>query len=144
MALTLIKLAFMLKNLLRHALKLNCPLCGNHPLLRPKSHFEFAKGCPECKYFFEREEGYFSGAAWMIGYPIIGLSMLVGGLLVLQFWKNLDSYSVALVGFAIGIVFGIAAFPWFRSLWMVFDLYFQPLSKEEHERYADHESKNHK
>lgn len=132
----------MLKNLLTHALKLRCPLCGQHSLLQPKSHFEFAPGCPHCKYFFEREEGYFSGAAWMVGYPIIGLSMLVGSLLVMHFWQNLDSYIVALIGFIVGILFGIAAFPWSRALWMVFDLYFQPLSEEEHQRFSKNYSLN--
>ena len=116
---------------LLHALKLKCVLCGKTPLLQEGSWFIFKQGCSECCYHYEREEGYFSGAAWIIGYGFVGFSALCCGLSALFLLPKMSSY--ALVGFtSVGAVLGaIAFFPFSRSLWMFIDHVLHPLSSSE-------------
>ena len=116
---------------LSYALRLKCVLCGREPLLRKGSWFHFREGCKECKYHYEREEGYFSGAAWVIGYGFVGFSGLCCGLSGLFLFPGVSSYT--LVGFSsIGCILGaIGFFPFSRSLWMFIDHSLHPLNPSE-------------
>ena len=116
---------------LLNALKLKCVLCGEEPLLEKGSWFHFRKGCPNCAYHYEREEGYFSGAAWVIGYGFVGFSALCCGLTCLFLFPEFSSYT--LLGFtSFGAILGaIAFFPFSRSLWMFIDHSLHPLNPSE-------------
>ncbi|MFK7827401.1 MAG: hypothetical protein AB8G05_24870 [Oligoflexales bacterium] len=120
-----------------HALQLKCVLCGKEPLLQKGSWFHFRQGCKACAYRYEREVGYFSGAAWVIGYGFIGFSALCCGLLGLFLFPSFSSYS--LLGFTSmgSILAAIAFFPYSRSLWMFIDHSLHPLNPSE--RYLQEE-----
>lgn len=119
-----------------HLARLNCPYCGKHSLLKgpvltkPLNWFFFAKGCPECRYLYEREEGYFAGSTWMVNYFVIS----VFGLAVAAYCgisTDLDGLMTATVTSLSIIVFGLFFFPYGTAIWMYFDHSVHPLKDEE-------------
>lgn len=114
-----------------HALKLRCVLCGKEPLLQQGKWFQFRKGCTVCSYRYEREEGYFSGAAWVIGYGFVGFSALFCGLTALFLLPGLSSYALLTFTSIGSILAAVLFFPYSRSLWMFIDHYLHPLSSSE-------------
>ncbi|MBE7157334.1 MAG: hypothetical protein INR62_02655 [Rhodospirillales bacterium] len=72
-------------NYLWRATWLKCPVCGTRPIF-PTLHrtrrltdwFTPLDWCPNCRYLYEREPGYFLLSQWAIGY---GLGALVGVLI---------------------------------------------------------------
>jgi uncharacterized protein (DUF983 family) len=103
--------------LLRRALRLRCPLCGQGKLFR--GWLAMHERCPHCGVKFEREPGFFLGSIYInygltalivaIAYPVL----LFNGLATKQplLWASL----------AFVVVFPILLFPWARSLWLGFD-----------------------
>ena len=69
-------------NYLWRATWLKCPVCGTRPIFVPLRRtrrltdwFSPLDWCPHCRYFYEREPGYFLLSQWAIGY---GAGALVG------------------------------------------------------------------
>src|SRR5262249_28056510 len=54
-------------------------------------------GCEICGYRFEREEGYFTGAAWIITYTAAVLPAVALGLWLLWRFPDLDGRIVAAI-----------------------------------------------
>ena len=78
------------------ALRLRCPYCGIEKLQKKGSWFQFREGCTTCGYRYERELGYYSGASWMINFPVTGL---LGFFLVvaLVMWTPLTATPLAIL-----------------------------------------------
>ena len=117
---------------IRGIFRLRCPYCLETHLLQPGSWFEFNEGCRRCGYRFEREEGYFLGAPWMISYPLIGAICLA----VAVFTYPLLAPRFGMTGLAVlisitAIVTGLLFYPYARAIWMVGDHLLHPLNPEE-------------
>ena len=108
-------------------LTLRCPHCNQSKLLKPKSWFEFEDGCPLCNYRFEREEGYFWGAPWMINYPITAVAAIFIGIALKQHF-GLSSLTLAAAISLCTVGLAILIYPFARALWMMGDHFFHPLS----------------
>ncbi len=116
---------------LKHALKLRCPHCGVTPLLAKKSWFQLREGCEVCRYRYIREQGYFTGAAWVMTYTfgsVIGLC-IGAGLLILT--PQLNVMIVATVAGTLAAVASFSFIPYGKALWLCFDHYFHPLEARE-------------
>jgi uncharacterized protein (DUF983 family) len=69
----------------RRSLKLVCPECGVSPVFRPLREtrstwdwFTPLDGCPRCGYAYQREDGYFLLATWVINYTLVaGLGLVI-------------------------------------------------------------------
>src|SRR5688572_25647149 len=69
----------------KRSLKLLCPECGVSPVFRPLREtrslwdwFTPLDGCPRCGYAYQREDGYFLLATWVINYGLVaGLGLLI-------------------------------------------------------------------
>jgi uncharacterized protein (DUF983 family) len=64
---------------MKRACRLTCPECGRSPIFKPLRQVRGITdwlrpldGCPRCRYRYEREEGYFLLAIWVINYGIVG------------------------------------------------------------------------
>lgn len=112
---------------LSHALRLRCPHCGKSPLLQEGSWLTFRQGCEPCGYEFEREEGYFTGASWVINYLVAGISG--AGVAALMLWQapTLSLETVIAIAAFIGISVAVAFFPIAKALWMWLDHMLHPL-----------------
>ena len=70
---------------LRRAAQLTCPECGIAPIFKPLKQVRGLDdwlrplhGCPRCRYRYEREQGYFLVAIWVINYSIVaGLGLFL-------------------------------------------------------------------
>lgn len=74
---------------LRRALRLRCPVCGEHPVFlswrRVRTLKEWLtplEGCPRCRYPYDREPGYFLLAIWAFDYAVVAGAALAAWLLL--------------------------------------------------------------
>jgi len=105
-----------------YGLRLKCPRCGIGSLyLKP---FRMYEECPNCGLKLEREQGYFIGAMY-INYAAT-VAIAVPGFFLLDTFTGMSiNHQLALwVPFA--IIFPLAFFHHARSLWLVFDHFFNP------------------
>ena len=117
---------------LRAIVLLRCPHCLQQPLRKPGSWFEFNEGCPTCGYRYEREEGYFVGAPWMISYPILGIPGLIAAIRLYPYFSQ--HYVMTIFGAILALgasVLGLAFYPFARAIWLVADHLFNPLEDSE-------------
>ncbi len=111
-------------------LRLKCPYCCQEPLQKKGSWFLFAEGCSRCNYRFAREVGYFSGAPWMISYP---LSSIIGLATILYLYTQDNRPSITIMALSVGVVcagFGFLSYPYAKAIWMYIDHRFHPLEWE--------------
>ena len=76
-------------------LLLRCPHCNKTPLLKQGSWFDFRKGCDLCGYEYDREEGYFWGAPFMLNYPITGAIGITAFVFLEPLLRDYDVYFLA-------------------------------------------------
>jgi uncharacterized protein (DUF983 family) len=117
---------------LKRALKLRCPECGRHPLFVPlrkvRSLFNWfypLDGCPHCGYAYEREEGYFLLATWVVNYGVTGAIGLATGL-ILQSYTQVGFWPIVctllLLMPLISVLFARHA----KAIYLAIDHYFDP------------------
>lgn len=112
------------------ALRLKCPYCREESLNKPGNWFMFKQGCPRCGYRYEREVGYYTGASWMVNFPVTGtLGFLVATFLILQ--TDLKAMPVAIITSVSVLVFCVMFFPISQGIWMVIEQSFRPLNDDD-------------
>jgi uncharacterized protein (DUF983 family) len=77
---------------LRRAIRLRCPVCGEHPIFagwrRTRGLAQWLtplEGCPRCRYRYDREPGYFLLATWAFDYAAVGGAALAAWFLLSTF-----------------------------------------------------------
>ena len=112
--------------LLRRALLLRCPLCGQGRLFR--NWLAMHKHCPHCGVEFEREPGFFLGSIY-INY---GLTVLIvsAAYIYLMFNSRIGKNTLLAAALGFTVVFPLLVFPWARSLWLGFDQWRDPREPE--------------
>jgi hypothetical protein len=119
------------KPILRLALRLRCLYCGQHSLLKPGSWFEFVKGCPRCSYRYEREDGYYTSASWMINFPLTASLAFLLVVYLIGADLALSSLQVAMLASAFTLGFGLFIFPFAQAFWMYIEHRIHPLTAED-------------
>jgi uncharacterized protein (DUF983 family) len=112
--------------LLKQALALHCPICGEGKLFRRP--FTMHEYCPCCHYKFEREEGYFSGA--MALTIIIGEFLVTAVVLPLAFTPNIPIVPCLLIGSPLVLILPLLLFHHSRAMWLALDLFWHPVSAQ--------------
>jgi len=117
---------------LARAFRLRCPECGHHPIFMPirnvRSLYDWfypLDGCPKCGYAYEREEGYFLLATWVVNYGAVGAIGLATGLILqsftrMRFWAILAT--LLLVMPLASLLFARHA----KAIYLAIDHYFDP------------------
>ena len=113
---------------LRNALALRCPVCGRGKLF--KSYFDTPEQCPECGYFFMRENGYF------LPHVPIGYAATVGVALglwpFLRFAVGVQSDALILTSMiGVAVVFGVWFVRYAKMIWLLIDLTIHPPVQED-------------
>lgn len=119
-----------MKPSLLFAIRLRCPYCGKTPLRQLGSWFQFRLACPQCRYQFEREEGYFGGATHL-GLSFMSLVSCGGAALVLWRFPETDALAISLILAVVILGFGVWSFPYNRAIWIYIDHRLHPLSADE-------------
>ena len=119
-----------------HALLLRCPVCGEKPIFvrwykvrRPRDWFTPLDGCSRCGYPYEREPGYFLMSIWAINY---GFGSIIGLILyaVLEWQFELPVWQLIAAVLIPVFLFSIFFARHSKSLFLAFDLYFDPHRRE--------------
>lgn len=120
---------------LGRALRLRCPVCGEHPIFLPwrrvRSLREWLtplEGCPRCRYRYDREPGYFLLATWAFNYAAVGGAALVAWFLLATF----TSIPLLPMLLLLLIPMPVASLLFVRhakSLWLGFDHFLDPFRK---------------
>jgi hypothetical protein len=114
---------------LRSILALRCPVCGRGKLF--KSLLDTPEQCPQCKYFFMRESGYYL-PHYAIAYP----PTVAAALLTWPFLKyvaGVESDRIILPAMiAVAVVFGMWFIRYAKMFWLAFDLTIHPPSKDDY------------
>ena len=111
------------------ALKLNCVLCNSGPLQKKGCWFHFRDECINCHFIYEREEGYFTGAAWIVGYLLLIVTNIAPAIFIIVKRPDISSFTVISVASIFIVITNAFLFPFSRSLWMYIDLCFNPPDK---------------
>lgn len=104
-------------------LKLRCPLCRRGRIFR--GAITMNAQCPECRYVFQREPGYFLGAL-VIAYVIAVAGVTALGLAVHALFRALDWERAFFIGLALYAPLLPAGFRYSRAAWMYFDHWLDP------------------
>ncbi len=93
-----------------------------------------ADRCPRCGLFFEREEGYWTGAVAIntVVTEMGFVTMLV--IAVVWTWPDVPLVPVLAAAIALNALFPLFFYPISKTLWVAIDLMIHPLEeREQHE-----------
>lgn len=90
--------------------------------------------CPICRFWFERNEGYFLGATCINMVLAIVLPAIAYVIVLAAGWPNPSWIGAGATAVALVIVVPIALFPFARVVWLAFDLVIRPIEPIEYER----------
>jgi hypothetical protein len=104
-------------------LRLRCPVCRKAPIF--SGALAMHTQCPNCRYVFAREPGYFLGAI-VIGYAV-AVPMVAGfGFLIRWLAPMLDWEWCFMIGFVLYIGVTPTVFRYSRATWMYIDNWLDP------------------
>ena len=114
--------------LLGRGLRLACPVCGEGRLFYPW-RFKMYERCQVCGFYYEREEGYFTGA--MAVNLVIAELLLVAIVfpLALQPWESLLLWLV--LGIVLSVLLPVQFYRHSKGLWMSIDQLLHPVEISE-------------
>lgn len=121
-----------LGTLLARALRLTCPRCGISPVFPPlretrsfQDYFSTRKGCPRCRYDYEREPGYFLMATFAVNYSLmIGTGLFLW--IVTETFFELAMWLQLTIILTPMVVVGVAAARLSKAIFLAFDLWVVP------------------
>ncbi|HEX3721627.1 MAG TPA: DUF983 domain-containing protein [Nitrolancea sp.] len=109
----------------------HCPNCGQGHLFH---HWvTMVERCPNCGLFFEREEGYWTGAVAIntIFTELIFAIVIVA--VIVWTWPDIPTRPLLIVAVALNALFPLFYYPFSKTVWVAIDLILHPL--EENEEY---------
>lgn len=117
-----------LKILLRGCLR-RCPGCGDRRIFR--RWWIMSGRCPSCGLYFEREEGYWTGAMAinLLFTEFVFAAVLVG--VSIATWPNIPMLPLMGLGLVTNAIVSIGFYPIAKTIWVAIDLVFHPLEENE-------------
>lgn len=115
------------RGLVRH-----CPNCGQGHLFR--QWLRMSDRCPQCGLYFEREEGYWTGAVAINTVVTELIFIVVTAILVIWTWPDVPMVPILSAAIALNIIVPLIFYPISKTLWVAIDLMLHPLEeREQHE-----------
>jgi uncharacterized protein (DUF983 family) len=115
---------------LRTFFKLRCPVCGKGKIF--SGYLDTPERCPECGFYFMRETGYFlphSAISYLLVVFAAGVVWLV-----LHYGLRIESDALTLTSIIVlPVLFGVWSNRHAKMLWMAFDLWIHPPTREDFE-----------
>lgn len=106
-----------------------CPRCGERKIAR--HWLKLKDRCPRCALYFEREEGYWTGA---IALNTLVTELLFAVLLVgvaIWTWPNIPTLKLLIAGVLLNAIVPLLFYPISKTLWIAIDLILHPLEPKE-------------
>ena len=107
----------------------HCPICGQGRLFH--RWVKMVDRCPQCGLFFEREEGYWTGAVAIntivteLVFAIVVVSAIVWT------WPDIPTKPLLIVAVALNGIFPLFFYPYSKTIWVAIDLILHPLEENE-------------
>lgn len=111
-----------LRTLLSRAIRRQCPVCGHGNIFQ--GWISIKTECPNCKYVFVRESGYFLGALAVNIVVSELISMVI--LVALLIFTAMNWWQIELIVLPIALGLPFLLIPFARGLWMAIDIRVQP------------------
>jgi uncharacterized protein (DUF983 family) len=109
-----------------------CPNCGQRHIFR--RWFRMLDRCPNCGLFFEREEGYWTGAVALntiVTELIFGIVLVIG---VIWTWPDIPIKPILIIAVILNATVPLFFYPYSKTIWVAIDLILHPLEeREQHE-----------
>lgn len=104
-------------------LRLRCPICRSGKIF--SGQFAMNQQCPQCRYVFEREPGYFLGAV-VIGYtiPLFVVPAIAVLARLAAPWLSWEWAFIVAAVFYLGLV--PLVFRYSRAIWIYIDNWLDP------------------
>jgi uncharacterized protein (DUF983 family) len=110
----------------RRALLLRCPRCGGRGVWR--TFFHMRSQCPTCVIVLDRgeSEDYWLGAYMfnLVAAELVAVGISV--VVIVASWPDVPWNLVWVLSIVLAAAMPVAFFPFARSLWLAWDLYFRP------------------
>ncbi len=106
-----------------------CPNCGQGHLFR--QWLKMNDRCPQCGLYFEREEGYWTGAVAINTVFTELVFIAVTATFVIWTWPDVPMVPILAGAIALNIVFPLFFYPISKTLWVAIDLMLHPLEERE-------------
>ena len=107
----------------------HCPNCGQGRLFQ--RWVRMVDRCPQCGLFFEREEGYWTGAVAIntivteLVFAIVVVSVIVWT------WPDIPTKPLLIVALVLNGIFPLFFYPFSKTIWVATDLILHPLEEKE-------------
>lgn len=102
-----------------------CPLCGSRGIFTP-SRLELREGCRTCGLHFEREDGYWIGAVYVVMALVLAVFVLVTAGSIAVFWPDVPWTGVTIAAIIANGVVAVGAHGWAKSMWLGVSWAFAP------------------
>ena len=110
----------------------HCPNCGQGHLFH--GWLKMVDRCPNCGLFFEREEGYWTGA---VGINTIVTELIFAAVLVTVIvwtWPDIPTRPLLIAALVLNGIVPFVFYPFSKTIWVAIDLAIHPLEeREQHE-----------
>lgn len=111
------------------ALRKRCPNCGEKNIW--KSFGQTREACPNCRFRFEREEGYWTGAMIVAIAIVMALLLVVFVVPMILLWPDVPWTRLLIAAFIVLGLSPIVLYPQSKTIWVWLDLKFNPARAEE-------------
>lgn len=110
----------------------HCPNCGQGRLFH--RWVQMVDRCPQCGLFFEREEGYWTGAVAINTIVTELVFAIVVVTVIVWTWPDIPTKPLLIVALALNGIFPLFFYPFSKTIWVAIDLILHPLEEmEQHE-----------
>lgn len=106
-----------------------CPVCGSGHLFR--HWFTLVPRCPRCSLRFRREAGSMTGDIGINTIVSFGALLITMLVFFLATWPELPVTAMVVTCVAVTLIMPVLFFPSSKTLWLAFDLMFNPLQPGE-------------
>jgi uncharacterized protein (DUF983 family) len=113
--------------LLKRAALKRCPICGHRPIF--DSFFRIKPACPQCGYVFERQPGYWVGAATVNIAVAEAWFFILFVAVLLSTLPEVPWQPLVIVALLTNGVLPALFYPHSKTFWMAIDLYLHPLKE---------------
>jgi len=107
----------------------HCPVCGSGHLFR--RWFTMVPRCPRCSLRFRRETGSMTGDIGINSIVCFGALLVTMLAFFLFSWPELPVTAMVVTCVAVTLVLPVLFYPSSKTLWLAFDLMFNPLKPGE-------------
>ena len=120
------------------ALLLRCPRCGGRGIWR--TYFHLQHTCPTCELVLDRgeSEDYWLGAYMfnLVAAELVAMGISVT--VIIATYPDVPWNEVWILSIALAALMPVLFFPFARTLWLAWDLYFRPREPSDSPRASPH------